>query len=281
MYLNQKGDAEKAIECCKKALEVGMSNSWLVARSLGIMEEAFAKVGKGEKFISYCRELKEKKVGELQGLKLTQWYLEPKELSGLFTQTVFTDEFDQPTLKSAWEWINPRRESSYSLSSEVSWLEVRAASGINLYMTLFDVDTPRFMQEISGDFAVEVKMKTASDEVPSIGGLLIWKNKENYLRFERGMDRKDEISLSGVIGGEFAYFGRGMLAADILYLRLERIGDSVSAYCSKDEAMWLTCGEVNFPAEDPIQAGIHVIGGAVRGGWMATATRFDDFKIFR
>ncbi|MBI1930241.1 tetratricopeptide repeat protein [Candidatus Poribacteria bacterium] len=89
----QSGDAEKAIKCCKKALEGGMSNNTLV-EPLGVMEEAFAKAGKRGEFIPYCKKLKEEKKGALQDLKLTQWYLEPKELSGLFTQTVFADKFD-------------------------------------------------------------------------------------------------------------------------------------------------------------------------------------------
>jgi tetratricopeptide (TPR) repeat protein len=278
----QKGDAEKAIECCKKALEVGMSNSGLVAQTLGLMEAAFAKAEKREEFISYCKELKEKKGEELQSLKLTQWYLEPKELSGLFTQITFEDEFDEPALKSEWEWVNPKGDSSYSLSSEVSWLEMRAASRSDL---------PRLLQEISGDFAVEIKMKAASDDLPSVGGLLIWKDEKNYIQFERGRDGKDEFGLSGSVGGEFEHFGRGLLASEVVYLRLERIGDRISAYCSGDGANpaerdaenrdWLTCGEVSFPVEAPIQVGIHAIARSTYGRGEATATRFDSFKIFR
>jgi regulation of enolase protein 1 (concanavalin A-like superfamily) len=278
----QKGDSEKTIECCKKALEVGMSNSALVARTLGLLEEAFAKAGKREEFISYCKELREKKAEEVQNLKLTQWYLEPKELSGLFTQITFEDEFDEPALKSEWEWVNPKGDSSYSLSSEVSWLEMRAASRSDL---------PRLLQEISGDFAVEIKMKAASDDLPSVGGLLIWKDEKNYIQFERGRDGKDEFGLSGSVGGEFEHFGRGLLASEVVYLRLERIGDRISAYCSGDGANpaerdaenrdWLTCGEVSFPVEAPIQVGIHAIARSTYGRGEATATRFDSFKIFR
>jgi tetratricopeptide (TPR) repeat protein len=293
----QRGDAEKAIECCKKALEVGMSNSALVTQSLGLMEAAFAKAGKREEFISYCKTLREQKAEALQDLKLTQWYFEPKELCGLFTQNAFVDEFDGSDLKSEWEWINPKGDSNYNLSSEVSpaqrdpenrdWLEMHAAS------VYYFLDAPRLLQEISGDldtptatqskdFAVEVKLKAASDDLPSVGGFLIWKDEENYIRFEKGMHGKDEIGLSGNVDGKFDYFGRGMLASEVVYLRLERIGDRISAYCSGDGASWLTCGEVSFPAEVPIQIGIHAIGGVgLRGGAMATATRFDYFKIFR
>jgi hypothetical protein len=205
-------------------------------------------------------------------LKLTQWYLEPKELSGLFTQSAFVDEFDGPDLNPEWEWMSPGGDFSYSLSNEAGWLDVRAASG----------SWPRLLQEISGDFAAEAKIKAASNDLPSVGGLWVWEDRENSIRFERGMDLENEISFSARVQGERNCLGRSMLASDVLHLRMERMGDTFSAYCSGDGVNWLTCGEVKFPAEDPIQVGIHAIGGVgLRGGDMATATRFDYFKIFR
>jgi hypothetical protein len=36
------------------------------------------------------------------------------------------------------------------------------------------------MREISGDFAVEVCVSAVSDEKPQMGGLLVWKDKDNY-----------------------------------------------------------------------------------------------------
>ena len=127
-----------------------------------------------------------------------------------------------------------------------------------------------------------MKMKAASDDVPLVSGLLVWKDKENYIRFEKGMHGKHEISLAANIQDEYNRFGRGMLARKIVYLRLERIEYRFSAYCSNDGSNWLTCGEVSFPAEDPIQVGVHAIGGVgMRGESIATATLFDYFKILR
>jgi hypothetical protein len=60
------------------------------------------------------------------------------------------------------------------------------------------------------------------------------------------------------------------------------MGDIFSAYCSSDGKNWMTCGEVSFPAEAPVQAGIHAIGAIDRlYGNMATATRFDYFRVIR
>jgi len=282
----RKGDAEKAIEYSKKSLEVFFDNRGHgVVDSLSAIENAFALIGKKDDFILYCDKLKEEK--DIKDLKLKQWYLEPKELSGLFKQTIFMDDFSEQNLKSEWKWVNPKGESSYSLTNETDWLEIYASSGNDLYPCEFpgNLDAPRLLQEILGDFAVELKLKSASDDLPSVGGLLVWKDERNFLRFDRGMHGRYEINLASLIQDEWTYSSRGMLMSDIAYLRLERIGDRFSAYCSSDSINWLTCGDVIFPAEDPIQIGIHTVGtfeivGLMYTGTM-TATKFDYFKVMR
>lgn len=255
-----------------------MSFGILVIQCLAVMEEAFARMGRREEFIAYCQQLKEEKKEAIQNLTLTQWYLEPKELSLLFTQTAFADEFNEPVLKSEWEWVNPKGHSSYSLSREAGWLELRAAAGSTLD---FNLNAPRLLQTISGDFAVEVKVKAASDDMPPGGGLLIWQDEENFITCERGLNGREQVVLRGRAQGKYAYFGRGMLASEVLTLRLERVGDAISAYCSADGANWFTCGSVRLAAEDSVQVGICAVGYIEWRNWMATAMRFDDFRVMK
>jgi regulation of enolase protein 1 (concanavalin A-like superfamily) len=94
------------------------------------------------------------------------------------------------------------------------------------------------------------------------------------------MRGKNNIELSGNVNGKFDHFGRGMLISDTIYMRIECIGDILSSYCSSDGENWLTCGEVNFPVDDPIQIGIHAIG-STGSEPTTTATRFEYFKIYR
>ena len=277
----RKGDTDKAIEYSKEALEsVETLGNTMISILLAVMAESLALAEKREEFISYCRKIREEKAEVLRDMKLNQWYLEPAEISELFTQTAFVDEFDGPDLKPKWEWVNPKSDSSYSFSKEESWLEIYAASGSDLFMS--NLHAPRLLQEASGDFAVEVRMKASSDDLPSVSGLLIWKDEDNYIRFERGMHLENEISLSSRIQGKYGQFGRGRLPSDVLHLRLERKGDVFSAYCSDDGEKWLTCGCMDFPAEDPIKVGIHALGNAgLRGEDMDTATRFGSFRVLR
>jgi predicted ATPase/class 3 adenylate cyclase len=281
------GAAEEAIQCFEKALDainpvaVWMPISIFVASYLNTLEEGFAQIGRSQEFIPYCRKIREEREEIFGELELTQWYLEPRELSGLFPETVFMDEFDGPDLRSEWEWVDPGGDSSCSLSKESGWMELRAASGSELRRK---IDAPRLLQEISGDFAAEIKTKSASGDLPSVGGILVWKDRENYIPFERLMQSErleHEIGLYGIVQGEGNLFGRGRLASDIVYLRLERMGDRFSGYCSSDGENWLTCGEVTFPVEDPVQVGVHATGGIGGFGGMDGATRFDYFRVLR
>ena len=103
--------------------------------------------------------------------------------------------------------------------------------------------------DISSDFAVEVCMSPVSDNKPQMGGLLIWKDKDNFLRFEKGVYGQHEMRLHGYMDGKRRTAGRGLLPVeddDEVYLRLERSGDEFSAYCSTDGENWLTCGTMNY-----------------------------------
>ena len=120
---------------------------------------------------------------------------------------------------------------------------------------------------------------------PAIGGLLLWKDKQNYLRLDRGTRGKYEINFSGCINNEDMVIGRGRLEAAQAYLRLERVGNRVNALCSTDGEEWFTAGSVEFVVDDPVEVGLHAIGmidrtiyhGAYPDG---TAIRFEHFELW-
>jgi len=275
IYLDQ-GDPKKAIEICADGLtNPKLSDSKELSGFLSVMEDAYETSGESNGFISFCCKLRDDRVDFIQKQKLAQWYLEPKSPSDLFDKVAFLDDFDE--LNQEWQWIDPRGDCSYSISD--GWLEMRSASGRNLFGG--NLNAPRLMLEISGDFAIETKMMV-SDDIPSVGGLLVWKDERNFIRFEKGLHGEHEIGFSSNIDGDWQYYGRGLLVSLVTYLRLERSNNTFRAYCSRDGASWMTCGDMNFSAEDPIQIGIHAIGNVgIRGGHIATATQFDYFRVLK
>jgi hypothetical protein len=105
-------------------------------------------------------------------------------------------------------------------------------------------------------------------------------------RLDRGMWGRGEIFFGGAVANEDIVVGRGCLDSEQIFLRLERSGDEVRALCSQDGEHWLTAGQIHFPAEDPLQTGLHAIGhidrtiypGAYRDG---TAIRFEAFQLWK
>jgi regulation of enolase protein 1 (concanavalin A-like superfamily) len=97
-----------------------------------------------------------------------------------------------------------------------------------------------------------------------MGGILLWKDKENFLRLDRGTRGPHEVSLQGCLGNQDVIIGRGRLPAERMILRLERQGSRVNALCSADGQSWFTVGYAEFPVEDPLEVGLHAIGAIDR-----------------
>jgi regulation of enolase protein 1 (concanavalin A-like superfamily) len=288
----RKGDYGRAIRYFEKANLPGH-----LTGVLGGLEEAYAALGTWEVFVDFCHSLREQHTDWMKRKSFHQWYLEPAEPSEEFPRLAFADDFDRPAatqskeseteiIDPSWSWLDEFGDCAYRIVP-AGGLEICAANGRELDGT--NLSAPRFVREISGDFAVEVCMSPASDEKPQIGGLVVWKDRDNFLRFEKGIRGVREVFLDGYIDREWQFFaGRGLLPEDSrgeVHLRLERVGDEFSAYCSVDGENWLTCGTMTLPMDDPIQVGIHAIGmidrtiycGAYKEG---TATVFRKFRIW-
>jgi regulation of enolase protein 1 (concanavalin A-like superfamily) len=116
---------------------------------------------------------------------------------------------------------------------------------------------------------------------------LLWADKENYIRLDWGVFGRDDVSLMGCLENEDAVIGRGRLydEPERVYLRLERTGERVEAFCSADGEQWFTVGHAAFPAENPVQVGVHAIGDIDRtiyhGAYPeGAAIRFESFQLW-
>ena len=195
------------------------------------VEEAYMALGTPEKFVEFCRSFKEQHSDAVEKLSLHQWYLESAEPSTEFTQLDFADDFETETIEPSWSWIDEFGDCKYRIVN-AGGLEICAANGRDLYgLTL---NAPRLMRKMSKDFAVEVCMSQACDEKPQMGGLLVWKDRDNFLRFEKGVHGQDEVRLHGYVDGKYQVAGRGLLcrcSASVpardegIHLRLEREGE--------------------------------------------------------
>jgi hypothetical protein len=146
---------------------------------------------------------------------------------------------------------------------------------------------PRVLRQASGDLIVETACVPAMNDRPTIGGLLLWKDQENYLWLMRGLLGDREIVLGGCVADEEIIFGRGGLceSAERVTLRLVRAGSQVNALCSTNGVEWHAVGQAVFSVQDPVQIGVcaHAVidrlfyPGAYRQG---TAIRFESFQMW-
>jgi len=246
------------------------------------LEYTYKKLGKYDDFLNFCKDYREKHAEAVKDLPLQQWYLEPAQISNELSSPVFNDDFNKD-LDPSWTWVDIFNDCHYEITE--NGIEIHAANGRDLYW--LNMSAPRFVREITGDFAVQVCVSPATKDKPQIGGLFIWKDDKNYICFERGESDPYGFWFLGYINGKGKMVGRGLLPeeSEFTYMRLERNGSEISAYCSIDNENWLTCGKLSFPIDDPIQVGIYAIGMIDRTIYCreyreGTAMLFRNFKIW-
>lgn len=245
-------------------------------------------------FQAFCHRYREEHP-EVADSPFLQWFLEPTEPLRATTEgRPYVDDEFVGTLSSDWVWQDPFDDCSFTVRNG---LEIHAATGRDLWH--MNLSAPRVLRSVSGDFAVQavcvpVLTPALGGQKPAIGGLLLWKDRQNFLRLDRGIRGEHEISLEGCLGNQDVIIGRGRLesasrrvsgSSGRVFLRLERVGDRVNALCSADGERWFTVGQVAFPVEDPVQVGLHAIGNIDRtiyhGAYPeGTAIRFESFHLW-
>src|SRR5206468_12967288 len=107
-----------------------------------------------------------------------QWFLEPTEPLP-FAQPQIEEAFIA-SLASDWVWNDPFGDSSCTVQNG---LEIQAANGRDLWH--INLGAPRLLRSVSGEFAVQTVRIPGSAEKPAIGGILLWKDPENFLRLDK------------------------------------------------------------------------------------------------
>jgi predicted ATPase/DNA-binding SARP family transcriptional activator len=297
-YLAQ-GDPVEALRRFQEAIALPWLKGALPLKStaaLSGLEEAYEDP---EPFRVFCRRFREEHP-QVSELPLVQWFLDPTEPRRDFRFPIFgfgAGDFDNLISRiqnGEWVWEDSFEDCSFTVQNR---LEIHAANGRDLWQ--INWSAPRMLRpapEGTG-WATETVCIPISEEKPAIGGLLLWKDKENYLRLDRGTRGEREISFGGCLANQDVIIGRGRIPIDKsanqqmgkpagrVFLRLERVVDRVNALCSADGVSWFTVGHVPFPAEDPVQVGLHAIGNIDRtiyhGAYPdGTAIRFESFQLW-
>jgi hypothetical protein len=224
----------------------------------------------------------------ISSIKLESWV---SGGTGKFRDIVFLDEFD--TLKPVWQWVDPRGDCVRQIGQPMAggilrqrsgWLELHVGPNHDLWWgpdgRSGNMDAPRMLQPISGNFAVELKM-TPSEQNKEHGGILIWKDTERFIRLDKTSALhgfRGDIRFETHVNRRYSAIGRGKHNSVANFLRIERTGHEFQAYSSPDGQTWTTCGNATIVMNDPLMVGLHAM---CPGNIPPTITRYDYFKIMR
>lgn len=181
------------------------------------------------------------------------------------------DEFNNPWLSSGWLWVDPLGDSSYSLTDNPGYLRLFTPdSGHDLYLNL---DAPRMIQPVSGDFEISTRVTINPSFNYQGAGLLIWKDKDNYIRLERTL--VTGIDLLYRINGTYDQIELPFVNPSV-YLKFERNGNQVKASYSDDGSSWIEVSTLTFTSANLLQVGLNLINE-----WQDNPiwADFDFFKI--
>jgi beta-xylosidase len=169
-----------------------------------------------------------------------------------------------------WLWIDPDFKSSPSRKNlKKGVLSVTIPAGKDLYGD--NRTAPRYIKAIKGDFQIETRVKFSPIANYQGAGLLIFKDDNNYLRFER--------AYGGVGGGgsglridvrtgdeHMALATPNDIQTDLpeVEMKLVRSGRTLIAYWREDEnSEWREAGEYESDYPDTVFAGLIACNTAI------------------
>jgi DNA-binding SARP family transcriptional activator len=181
------------------------------------------------------------------------WYLEPAQ--PMPSEVLLVREDFSTPLGAEWVWQNLSTGGGYRLENG---LVVCAAIGRGLEGA--NLRAPRLMRPAVGDIVLQVSCEGTGRGKPTAGGLVVWKDPQNYLRLDLGTLACGHVAFSGCIHNRDIVVGRGRLGSEQVLLRIERSGTNVRALACAGGKQWFTVGQVEFPAEDPLRVGLFADG---------------------
>ena len=229
---------------------------------------------------------------EEEPLPLVQWRLTPAKPDARFEDDdpAHKPGFSEKPGLSGWTWHDQFGDCSYREEDDA--LTICAANCHDLWLNNFAA--PRLLQHDGWRLRSRGGLSARPMKIGCrLGGLLLWQDRENYLRLTWNTLSPAGIELLGCVENVDGLFGIGHLpGADRVFLRLERIGSRVRALCSADGDIWYSAGEVDFPIDDPagksarksVEVGPLAIGMIHRyvhaGAWPdGTAIRFESLRL--
>ena len=213
----------------------------------------------------------------------SQWYLEP--VTTPTPQEIYFEDSFRDDLLEGWTWVDPRQDCDYKIDNG---LQIQAANARDLWF--LNQTAPRLLRPLKLNAACTGSVQVHSQPGPydpTIGGLILWLNTDNYFLLDRGLSGLSEINFRGYIDGQALFIGRGNLPGItngeiILHLSWNKM--HLQAFCSVGGEKWYRVGEIKIPKQGDWLIGMHCIGSIERviypdAGHLGSSILFDQFQL--
>jgi tetratricopeptide (TPR) repeat protein len=274
-----KGERAVAVRTFEEAAELAgprvlAENPLSLALVLTAIESA---AGDGDAFVRFRSRWE----ARLPSSTLGQWSLEPAEPAADEWPALSDGELSiEP--EGPWVWVDPLGGSNYRVSRSLS---IEAPNGRGLSES--NLSAPRLVWPVRGECALQAVCAAGEIDQPALGGLVLWCDRNNFLRLLWGFGGPGGLAFGGFVGGEQALAGRGWLrdCQEQVHLRMECDAGGVRALCSPDGVQWYRVGQTNWDPDRPVQIGMYASGdidrlvypGAFPEG---TAVRFHSVRLW-
>lgn len=170
--------------------------------------------------------------------------------------------FDAGGFPAGWQWIDPKGDAKADLKSKPGSLRVACTDGNDL-ASFTNLDAPRLLRNIRGDFELEVTLEFQPKISYQGAGLLIWEDSRSFLRLERACG-----GVGGGAGGvrfdrqEYGNFAAvaGTVAhpteAPIVELKIKRVGRRFQGFWREPGKEWQSVGTADTTIATNVQVGL-------------------------
>jgi regulation of enolase protein 1 (concanavalin A-like superfamily) len=193
-------------------------------------------------------------------------------------QQQFNDDFNSITLDSSWKVIDPTNSSTFSLTANPGYTRIISQPNNDLWRINSNYNAPRIEQQgITGNFVVETKVTANWIEKYECSGIYIWKDQDNFIRFERFHGNPGETIHFAVIRNrqtDKSYLYN--IGLNPTYLKIIRNNDLFSSYYSGDGTNWISAFNATFQLSSALSVGLSVVNMERGGNFFAD---FDYFNI--
>jgi regulation of enolase protein 1 (concanavalin A-like superfamily) len=156
-----------------------------------------------------------------------------------------------------------------------------------------DIDkynAPRVLREVERNFTVQVKIvgefkpgtKALREKTLPYngGGIFVWRDSDNFIRLERGaVVNRGKIGTFAIFeereGGSRGAQHNGALTPGTAYLKLERRGNRIYGFTSKDGKHWTELKPIDTVWSGPLKVGVN----AINSSDAPFQVRFEEFSF--